>query len=135
MDVTKHPNQLLLRCCCIPLKRQLPATPRSALLVFLERAPSPDLLTGEGGLDLEKLGDVQFNWKGKKEQGAKSNFGFLIWAEWKMLISNQNKQSHDSSLMPSFLLNLILAPPSAMRTGTSRPPARSSSISTFHHPE
>lgn len=70
MDVTKHPNQLLLRCCCIPLKRQLPATPRSALLVFLERAPSPDLVTGEGGLDLEKLGDAQFNWKGKKEQGA-----------------------------------------------------------------
>jgi len=40
------------------------------LLVFLERAPSPDLVTGEGGLDLEKLGDAQFNWKGKKEQGA-----------------------------------------------------------------
>lgn len=27
-------------------------------------------MTGEGGLDLEKLGDAQFNWKGKKEQGA-----------------------------------------------------------------
>lgn len=39
MGVTKHPNQLLLRCCCIPLKKTTPCDAKVCIVGFFRACP------------------------------------------------------------------------------------------------